>query len=126
MSKKILILDDDVDVLEMLKEVLLYEKFEVCIVSDLASFFKAFEEDFQPDLVLIDYLLKGVNGGEVCYQLKTNASTAGIPVILMSAYPQIFRSLGDYGCDEFISKPFDLDEFIGIVRSYTNYREAVS
>ncbi|MES3018260.1 MAG: response regulator [Bacteroidota bacterium] len=119
MSKKILILDDDTNVLDMLQEVLLYEKFEVRVVSDLASFLKAFEGNYLPDLVLIDYLLKGVNGGEVCYQLKSNERTAGIPVILMSAYPQIFQSLGNYGCDEFIAKPFDLDEILDIVKNHT-------
>jgi CheY-like chemotaxis protein len=118
MSKKILILDDDQDVLEMLKEVLNYEDFEVKIVSDLAGFLGCFEEGYQPDLVVIDYLLKGINGGEVCYQLKTNEVTSHLPVILMSGYPQIFKSLGDYKCDEFIAKPFDLYDLVRSIKSH--------
>jgi DNA-binding response OmpR family regulator len=125
MSKKILILDDDQDVLEMLKEVLLYEDFEVQIVSDLASFLRTFDEGYQPDLVIIDYLLKGINGGEVCHQLKVNEKTRSLPVILMSAYPQIFKSLGDYKCDEFIAKPFDLYDLVESIKGHISAAESL-
>ena len=125
MSKKILILDDDQSVLEMLKEVLLYEDFEVEIVSELGSFLKMFDEGYKPDLVIIDYLLKGINGGEVCHQLKVNEKTQSLPVILMSAYPQIFRSLGDYKCDEFIAKPFDLYSLIESIKGHIRTAETV-
>jgi DNA-binding response OmpR family regulator len=121
MEKKILILDDDKDVLDMLEEVLLYENFEVRTVNSLADFLRAFDEDFDPDLVVIDYLLTGINGGELCYQLKTNEETKDLPVILMSAYPQVFESLGDYKCDEFIAKPFDLYHLISRVKSHVGY-----
>lgn len=121
MEKKILILDDDKDVLDMLEEVLLYEHFQVKTVNDLAGFLKVIEDDFNPDLVLIDYLLRGINGGELCYQLKTSEQTKSLPVILMSAYPQVFQSLGDYRCDEFIAKPFDLYNLISRIKLHINY-----
>ncbi|MGV3684652.1 MAG: response regulator [Daejeonella sp.] len=126
MGKKILIMDDDKDVLEMLKEVLTYENFEVDTVSDLALFLQYFEEGCQPDLVIIDYLLRGINGGEVCYQLKVNEQTCRIPVILMSAYPQVFNSLGDYKCDEFIAKPFDLYDLVETIHSRIRVAESAA
>jgi CheY-like chemotaxis protein len=65
-------------------------------------------EQKQPDLILLDYLLKGINGGEICHQLKTSHIARHIPVMLLSAYPRVLLSLGLYGCDRFIPKPFDL------------------
>lgn len=66
--------------------------------------------DFKPDLVLLDYLLPGINGGELCGQIKRHQAFSKIPVIIYSAYPKVLTSLGDYGCDLFLPKPFDLDE----------------
>lgn len=126
MSKKILILDDDPHLLAMLREALIYEDYEVKVVSELAGFLKAFDEGYQPDLVIIDYLLKGINGGDVCYQLKINEKTSSIPVLLMSGYPQIFQSLGEYKCDEFIAKPFDLYELVKCVKSHLNTAERIT
>src|SRR5690606_15074568 len=96
---------------------LTYEEFEVKTAMDIKSFFSIMTE-YQPNLVLIDYLLHGINGGEVCHQIKTEEGTRTVPVILMSAYPRVFESLGTYGCDEFIAKPFDLYTLIDKVKRY--------
>jgi len=106
-KQKILVLDDDRYILEVLEEALSYEQFEVKTATDIKSFFSLMD-NYKPDLVLIDYLLKGINGGEVCHQIKKGEGTDCVPVIMMSAYPRVFQSLGTYGCDEFIAKPFDL------------------
>lgn len=116
-KNKILVLDDDRYILDILDEALTYEEFEVKTAMDIKSFFTIMEE-YQPNLVLIDYLLHGINGGEVCHQIKTEGGTRTVPVILMSAHPRVFESLGTYGCDEFIAKPFDLYKLIDKVRSY--------
>ncbi len=110
----------------MLTEVLTYENFEVDTVSDLTPFLQYFEEGYKPDLVIIDYLLKGINGGEVCHQLKVNEQTSKIPVILMSAYPQVFKSLGNYKCDEFIAKPFDLYDLVEAIHSHIRMAESLT
>lgn len=114
---RILVLDDDRNILDILDEALTYEEFEVKTAMDIKSFFSLMD-DYQPNLVLIDYLLQGINGGEVCHQIKTEEETRKVPVILMSAYPRVFESLGTYGCDEFIAKPFDLYSLIDKVKSY--------
>lgn len=115
--KRILVLDDDRYILDILDEALTYEEFEVKTAMDIQSFFSLMD-DYQPNLVLIDYLLQGINGGEVCHQIKSEEETREVPVILMSAYPRVFESLGTYGCDEFIAKPFDLYSLIDKVKSY--------
>ncbi len=118
MGKRILILDDDLGVLEALNEALSYENFDVRIVTDIDSFYLVLA-DFQPDLIMLDFLLNGINGGEICHQLKVNSRTRNLPVILMSAYPRVFGSLGNYGCDGFIAKPFDLNDLIEMINTYT-------
>ncbi|MFI5452927.1 hypothetical protein ACHMWN_12310 [Pedobacter sp. UC225_61] len=60
-------------------------------------------ESFHPDLVLVEYLLPSV---------KKDNRFSGIPVILYSAYQQILWSVKAYGCDEFIAKPFELDDLL--------------
>jgi DNA-binding response OmpR family regulator len=68
--------------------------------------------DFQPDLVLLEYLSPVVNGGELCIQIKENTLTEHIPVVIYSSFPHQILSLGAYGHDCFIAKPFELTELM--------------
>lgn len=104
MTKKVLVLDDDEAVLEVLEAALQYANFDVRIADESSDILKDIEA-FNPDVVLIDYLLQGINGGELCHQIKNNSKTAKLPVILISAYPRVLLSLGDYGCNAFMAKP---------------------
>ena len=113
--KKVLLLDNDGDVLDVMQEALTYDGFEVRCIEKTNNIFPEIE-DYHPDVVILDYLLDGINGGEICHQIKENKKTSGLPVVIMSAYPRVLHSLGDYGCDDFIPKPFDLDELIWRVR----------
>ena len=115
-KKKVLVIDDDEAVLDVMKEALTYEGFEVKI-ADKADDVQAMINTYQPDLLLIDYILKGINGGEICHQVKDNGREKKLPVIIVSAYPKVLTSLGDYGCDKFIAKPFDLDDLVGCIKS---------
>jgi len=107
--KKVLILDNDPDVLDVIQEILSYEGYETKGLTDTDNIFEPLSE-YKPDIVLIDYILDGINGGELCHQIKTSSDTASLPVILLSAYPRVLKSLGFYGCDAFIAKPFDMTE----------------
>lgn len=115
-KKKILIIDDDEAVLDVMKEALMYEGFEVEVsyTSDNVDYLI---NKHLPDLLLIDYILRGVNGGEICHQVKKNPSTQEMPVIIVSAYPRVLASLGNYGCDKFIPKPFDLCDLVGSIKT---------
>ena len=117
--KKVLILDNDESTLDVLSEALIYEGFAVKTIENSNNIFHEIES-FDPDLVIVDYILNEVNGGEVCQQIKINKSTAYLPVVLMSAYPKVFKPFEDYGCDDFIAKPFDLEEFVGRIKQLMN------
>ena len=120
MNESILIIDDDISILEILEGVLITDGFSVKIITKTDDIFKIIEE-YKPDLVIIDYLLQGINGGEACCQIKRNENTAHIPVILMSAYSRVLMSLGTYDCDEFIEKPFDLYYLIDRIKYHLNH-----
>jgi len=109
--KKILIIDDDTDLLDILKEFMSSCGFNTRVAESATDIFQIIEQ-FKPDLIVLDYLLNGINGGEICHQIKTSVYGKYIPVIIYSAYPKVLLSLGTYGCDLFISKPFDLDFFV--------------
>jgi CheY-like chemotaxis protein len=115
MSKKILILDDSEDILEVMKDVLEMEGYEIEILNYTADICKSVIT-FNADLVILDYILFGINGGELCHMLKTNPLTAHIPVVMVSAYPRVLESLGNYGSDAFVAKPFSLADIVDTVK----------
>jgi len=110
MLKRILILDDNLDVLDVLKEALSYEKFDVEITSNSQNIIDI-AKTWQPNLLILDYKLTGPNGDDICRKIKSHPQLFDIPVIICSAY------LNDYdllscGCDAVIAKPFGLDELM--------------
>jgi len=116
MSKRILILDDNQDILDIVHETLSYEKFDVKSTSNGEEVMPMLQ-DFFPDLVILDYRVAGINGGELCRQIKCHLQFKDTPVIIFSAYINHDDELFDYGCDAIINKPFDLTELIEKVNS---------
>lgn len=116
MSKRILILDDNQDILEIVHETLTYEQFDVKSTSESAEVIPMVEE-FNPDLVILDYRVAGTNGGELCRQIKAHPLFGNTPVIIFSAYINHQDELLAYGCDAIINKPFDLNELVEKVNS---------
>jgi len=106
--KKILLLDDNQDILEIVEEVLSYEKFDVLSARDDANIMTIAEE-FKPDLILTDYRLGNANGGELCLQFKAHPELGKKPVVIFSAYVHKNTDFSKYGCDAVIEKPFDLE-----------------
>ena len=115
MTKNILIVDDQNDILDVLKEALEMEGYNVIALTYTEDIIRSANEH-QPDLVMLDFLLAGINGGEHCHFLKTNPLTSHIPVIMLSGYPRVLESLGNYGADVFIPKPFGLEEITSTVK----------
>lgn len=115
MTKNILIVDDQSDILDVLKEALEMEGYSVTTLSYTEDIINSVNE-YHPDLIMLDFLLAGINGGEHCHFLKTDPSTSHIPIIMMSGYPRVLESLGDYGADAFIAKPFDLWKIVSTVK----------
>jgi DNA-binding response OmpR family regulator len=103
---KILVVEDDIDILSVLTMSLKDEGYEVegTLNGDETI---TRTQKFKPDLVIMDVLLSGTNGKEICKKLKTDKKTKYIPVILISASTQIRSTVKECGADGFISKPFD-------------------
>jgi DNA-binding response OmpR family regulator len=108
MSKNILIVDDQIDMLDVLKEALEQEGYNVTALPYTDDIVQSAQQ-YKADLVMLDFLLAGINGGEHCHFLKTYPLTSHIPIIMLSGYPRVLESLGNYGADAFIAKPFDLN-----------------
>ena len=114
MAKRILVLDDNQDILDIVHETLTYEDFEVKSTSR-GDEVMPLAETFNPNLVILDYRVAGVNGGELCRQLKSHLRFKHVPVIIYSAYLNHNDELMAYGCDAIINKPFDLTELVDTV-----------
>ena len=119
MGKRILILDNDRDLLEILQEILVYEGFKPVMVEATDDLFNIVRQ-YQPALILLDYALNGLNGGAWCSQLKSDPELICIPVILFSAYSNKGFKKGSFGCDDFIAKPFDLYDLVQRIRALTS------
>ena len=111
MSRQILIIEDDEDILKVLETVLEYNEFGVTAINDTDDILATIEQH-QPDLILTDFLLSGMNGGEICQKVKSNKDTCHIPVIVISAYPELAVSFGKFGFDAFINKPFNIGDLV--------------
>ncbi|MDB5022358.1 MAG: response regulator [Mucilaginibacter sp.] len=108
MSKKILIIDDDPDILDLLSLILVKGGYEVRTLSCGETVFDDIK-DFQPDLVLMDVMLAGMDGRAICKSIKENHLTYFLPVILISGTHDLAKSLDlPGGPNDFVAKPFDI------------------
>jgi DNA-binding response OmpR family regulator len=109
---KILILDDDLDLLTVVKSLLSKKGFEVTAFIDWKKAWDSLKT-FKPHLILLDVFLKGVDGLDICRKLKTFYSTHDIPVIVFSSYSNVGEAaIYEYGADDFIPKPFEVNFLI--------------
>ena len=110
-NARILVLDDDPDIGTMIKMMLEYKGY-IVTVSDRADMAQQALNKGRVDLIIMDMLLSGVNGTDLCVDLKKNPSTSRIPVIMISAHPNAKEICLEAGADEFISKPFDMNDIL--------------
>jgi len=109
MDKKILILDDDDDILEILSLLLTDNGYETQTLSRGELVFDAIRE-FHPDLLLMDVMLAGIDGRVICKHIKHTEETNRLPIILISGTHDLASSLQENGApNDFVAKPFDMD-----------------
>ena len=106
-QKTILIADDDRAIVDSITAILDLSGYEVLNVLDGTSVLDAVKAS--PDLILLDIQMPGHNGQTVCRQLKRQASTKDIPVILVSASLDVRKKAEMAGADDYLEKPFDMD-----------------
>lgn len=114
---KILVADDDTSILEVIDLMLTEEGYIVHTVSDGEEIYKI-KKDF-PDLFLLDIWMSGVDGRDICKYIKGQKHLKGIPVILISANKDTAIIAAESGADDFIAKPFEMEELLSKVRHFT-------
>lgn len=114
-KQKILIVDDDENIAELISLYLTKECFETMIVGDGESALSAVNT-FEPNLILLDLMLPGIDGYQVCREVRAKNQ---VPIIILSAKGEVFdKVLGlEMGADDFMEKPFDSKELVARVKA---------
>lgn len=113
--KKILIIEDDREVMQLLKDILEGEGHQVIGYADKNSIKGVIIN--QPDLVILDNQLRDGFGYELCMEIKANEFTRNIPVILVSGYDNLKKLAETCGAEYYLSKPFELGELLQTVNT---------
>ena len=123
-KQRILIVDDDANIAELISLYLMKECYETKIVGDGESALREFPS-FKPNLVLLDLMLPGIDGYQVCRELRT---VSQVPIIMLSAKGEIFdKVLGlELGADDYMIKPFDSKELVARVKAVLRRYQAGS
>lgn len=124
-KQKILIVDDDNNIAELISLYLTKECFETMIAPDGETALKL-KDSFAPNLILLDLMLPGIDGYQVCREIRAKSST---PIIMLSAKGEIFdKVLGlELGADDYMEKPFDSKELVARVKAVLRrYKPAVA
>lgn len=114
-KQKILIVDDDDSISELISLYLLKECYDTEIAADGESAMKAFKS-YNPDLILLDIMLPGIDGYDICREIR---KVSKVPIIMLSAKGEVFdKVLGlELGADDYIIKPFDSKELVARVKA---------
>ncbi|MBQ2238948.1 MAG: response regulator transcription factor [Lachnospiraceae bacterium] len=114
-KQKILIVDDDENIAELISLYLVKECFDTEIVTNGLDALESFKT-YQPNLILLDIMLPGMDGYEVCQEIRKSSN---VPIIMLSAKGEVFdKVLGlKIGADDYIMKPFDSNELVARVRA---------
>lgn len=111
--EKILVADDEPDIRDVMRSILLKDGYQVYTASDGVSALALAKQE-KPDLILLDFLMPGLNGIEVCAALKKDEATRNIPAIIITAYPGQKEEGLSAGAVDFVAK--DADSFDVLLR----------
>ena len=117
MKKKILLAEDDQAIVEVVKIILEQDGYAI-IAADSEQAIHAALDEHKPDLILLDIWLSGHDGGEIAKLLKAKRETQHIPIIMISANNETEKIAKESNADDFLLKPFDIDDLLRIVRKY--------
>ncbi len=122
MGEKILVIEDDPAILKMLRRGLAYEGYLVDTATDGRSGMMA-ARDNRPDLVVLDWMLPGMDGLEVCHRLRTGGD---VPILMLTAKDSVQDRIEglDAGADDYLVKPFNFDELLARIRALLRRTQA--
>lgn len=113
-KKTILVVDDEPGILEAVSIMLEDEGYNVSTTAN-GEDVENLRNGSLPDLILLDVLLSGKDGREITRVLKSKPETKKIPIIMISAHPSAEKSIKECGADDFLPKPFDIDDLLARV-----------
>lgn len=118
---KLMLVDDNVDILELLSDLLVEQGYEVVPARSGESALMRVKDE-HPDLILLDIDMPGMSGIDVCSRLKSDSDTSPIPVIILSGTIEdsLWQDAENAGCDKLISKPPDVEELTGCIQELLN------
>lgn len=123
----ILVVDDTEDILDALEIVLSSEGYTVLTAPNEAYINDVIAEKRSlPDLIMLDVLLSGQDGRMLAKKLKDNQKTKHIPIIMMSAHPNVAVSIKECGADDFLPKPFELNDLLLKIAKHTKKKKVKS
>ena len=117
---KILVVDDDQSILDSMEIALSLEDYEVDTTTRGEETFSKIQS-FKPDLIFMDVYLSGMDGREITKKIKEDENTKDIPVIIFSANKSMKEVFLESGADDFIGKPFNIDELYAKVKNQTSH-----
>ena len=122
-KQKILIVDDDENIAELISLYLTKECFDTMMVYDGEKALIA-QETYQPNLILLDLMLPWIDGYQVCREIRAKSA---VPIIMLSAKGEVFdKVLGlELGADDYIMKPFDSKELVARVKAVLRRYQAI-
>jgi DNA-binding response OmpR family regulator len=116
-QKRIMIADDDPGIVDAVEMLLEFEGYQVTSTVDGSTVLDM--KDELPDLLLLDIWMSGEDGRDICKKLKSTDATKGIPVIMISASHDIKASAMAAGADDFLAKPFEMDDLLKKIEELT-------
>jgi DNA-binding response OmpR family regulator len=117
---KILLIDDDKDLLTILKSTLIRKGFDVQALETWDGSAEIINK-FQPNLVILDVFLSGIDGLDICKKLKKSPFAKNLPVLIISGFPWISQSaIYEFGANDFIAKPFEINELLKKIHKIFN------
>lgn len=116
---RVLVIDDNEDILLMLEAMLKLKDYNVSTKNNIDNLETSLKE-ILPDVILMDMLLSGGDGREVCKYLKASKNFSHIPLIMISAHPQAREQCLEAGADYFLDKPFDMNDLFKSVAAALN------
>ena len=111
---EILVVDDNKDICMLVENILLSDGYDVESCCNAAEFNKKLESS-KPKLIITDMLMSGFDGRTLTKKIKSNPETAEIKVMLMSAHPDALQICAKIGADDFLSKPFEINDLVSKV-----------
>ena len=122
MPRKIIVCDDDKDILEMLEIILSNDQTEVISVLNSLTLFAELDKH-KPDLLLLDLWMPVLAGDQIVRQLRKQANYIDFPIIVMSASRDGKNIAFEAGASAYMEKPFNINELVGMVDEYVSYKK---